>query len=176
VLYDFDRDEPAAKRVLSEKADSFMNQMLTRVPYVGTARKAALDNGILTAGKTGTTQAYRDAWFIGYTGNFTGAVWFGNDDYTSTNKMTGGSLPAMTFKRAMDYAHQGITLRQIPGTQPLPPDKTAKTAAAQPEEGSPPPLVRPRMLSVGSTRILKDIGQALKAAPPLAAQKVATAD
>jgi penicillin-binding protein 1A len=76
----------------------------------------------------------------------------------------------------MDYAHQGITLRQIPGTQPLPPDKTAKTAAAQPEEGSPPPLVRPRMLSVGSTRILKDIGQALKAAPPLAAQKVATAD
>jgi len=152
VLYDFDRDEPPAKRVLSEKADTYMNQMLSRVPYVGTARKAALDNGILTAGKTGTTQAYRDAWFIGYTGNYTCAVWFGNDDYTSTNEMTGGSLPAMTFKRAMDYAHQGITLRQIPGTQPLPPDKTAKTvAAAKPAEGSPPPLVRPRMLSVEST-------------------------
>jgi penicillin-binding protein 1A len=177
VLYDFDRDEPPAKRVLSEKADTYMNQMLSRVPYVGTARKAALDNGILTAGKTGTTQAYRDAWFIGYTGNYTCAVWFGNDDYTSTNEMTGGSLPAMTFKRAMDYAHQGITLRQIPGTQPLPPDKTAKTvAAAKPAEGSPPPLVRPRMLSVESTHILKDLGQALKAAPPLAAQKVASAD
>jgi len=90
--------------------------------------------------------------------------------------MTGGSLPAMTFKRAMDYAHQGITLRQIPGTQPLPPDKTVKTVAAKPEEGSPPPLVRPRMLSVESTRLLKDLGQALKAAPPLAAQKVASAN
>lgn len=176
VLYDFDRDEPPAKRVLSEQADIYMNQMLSRVPYVGTARKAALDNGILTAGKTGTTQAYRDAWFIGYTGNYTAAVWFGNDDYTSTNEMTGGSLPAMTFKRAMDYAHQGITLRQIPGTQPLPPDKTVKTVAAKLEEGSPPPLVRPRMLSVESTRLLKDLGQALKAAPPLAAQKVASAD
>nr|WP_222857931.1 transglycosylase domain-containing protein [Rhizobium cauense] len=176
VLYDFDRDEPPAKRVLSEQADIYMNQMLSRVPYVGTARKAALDNGILTAGKTGTTQAYRDAWFIGYTGNYTAAVWFGNDDYTSTNEMTGGSLPAMTFKRAMDYAHQGITLRQIPGTQPLPPDKTVKTVAAKPEEGSPPPLVRPRMLSVESTRLLKDLGQALKAAPPLAAQKVASAN
>ena len=85
-----------------------MNQMLTRIPYVGTARKAALDNGIVTGGKTGTTQAYRDAWFVGFTGNYTCAVWFGNDDYTSTNNMTGGSLPAMTFKRAMDYAHQGI--------------------------------------------------------------------
>ena len=44
-------------------------------------RKAALD-GILTGGKTGTTQGYRDAWFFGFTGNFTCAVWFGNDDYT----------------------------------------------------------------------------------------------
>jgi penicillin-binding protein 1A len=173
VLYDFDKDEPPAKRVLSEQADAYMNQMLSRVPYVGTARRAALDNGILTAGKTGTTQAYRDAWFIGFTGNFTTAVWFGNDDYTSTNKMTGGTLPAMTFKRLMDYAHQGITLRAIPGvTAPPPP----KTVAAKPAAGSPPPLVRPRMLSVESTKLLKDIGEQLKLAPPLAPQKVASAD
>jgi penicillin-binding protein 1A len=173
VLYDFDKDEPPAKRVLSEQADAYMNQMLSRVPYVGTARRAALDNGILTAGKTGTTQAYRDAWFIGFTGNFTTAVWFGNDDYTSTNKMTGGTLPAMTFKRLMDYAHQGITLRAIPGvTAPPPP----KTVAAKPAAGAPPPLVRPRMLSVESTRLLKDLGEQLKTAAPLAAQKVASAE
>ncbi len=173
VLYDFDKDEPPAKRVLSERADAYMNQMLSRVPYVGTARRAALDNGILTAGKTGTTQAYRDAWFIGFTGNFTTAVWFGNDDYTSTNKMTGGTLPAMTFKRLMDYAHQGITLRAIPGvTAPPPP----KTVAAKPAAGAPPPLVRPRMLSVESTRLLKDLGEQLKTAAPLAAQKVASAE
>jgi penicillin-binding protein 1A len=176
VLYDFDRDEPPAKRVLSEKADAYMNQMLTRIPYFGTARKAALDNGILTGGKTGTTQAYRDAWFVGFTGNYTCAVWFGNDDYTSTNNMTGGSLPAMTFKRAMDYAHQGIVLRPIPGVEnPAPPAKdTAKTAAAKPED-SIPQLIRPRMLSVESTRILKDLGEKLKSAPPLEAQKVASA-
>jgi penicillin-binding protein 1A len=97
-----------------EQAADYMNQMLTRVPYVGTARRAAVD-GVLTGGKTGTTQAYRDAWFCGYTGNFTAAVWYGNDDYTSSNRMTGGSLPAMTFKRLMDYAHQDIELRAIPG-------------------------------------------------------------
>ena len=58
----------------------------------GTARRAALD-GIPTAGKTGTTNAYRDAWFVGYTGNYTCAVWYGNDDYSPTNRMTGGSCP-----------------------------------------------------------------------------------
>jgi penicillin-binding protein 1A len=177
VLYDFDRDEPPAKRVLSEKADSYMNQMLSRIPYVGTARRAALDNGIVTAGKTGTTQAYRDAWFIGFTGNYTCAVWFGNDDYTSTNNMTGGTLPAMTFKRAMDYAHQGVTLRPIPGIEnPLPNEKAAKTVAAKTQKDSLPQLVRPRMLSVQSTNILRDIGEKLKQAAPLEVQKVASAE
>ncbi len=132
VLYDFDRDEPAPKRILSEKANASMNYMLSQIPVMGTARKAALDNGIVTAGKTGTTQAYRDAWFVGFTGNYTCAVWFGNDDYTSTNNMTGGSLPAMTFKRLMDYAHQGIQLRPIPGIEnPLPPKDAKPQAVAK---------------------------------------------
>lgn len=178
VLYDFDRDEPPAKRVLSEKADSYMNQMLTQIPVVGTARRAALDNGIVTGGKTGTTQAYRDAWFIGFTGNYTCAVWFGNDDYTSTNEMTGGTLPAMTFKRAMDYAHQGIVLRAIPGIEhPFPPEKPVgqPVAAKKPEETGLPELVRPRSLSAESTKILRGIGDALKDATPLDTQKVASA-
>lgn len=178
ILYDFDRDEPSAKRVLSEKADSYMNQMLTQIPVVGTARRAALDNGIVTGGKTGTTQAYRDAWFIGFTGNYTCAVWFGNDDYTSTNEMTGGTLPAMTFKRVMDYAHQGIVLKAIPGIEhPFPPEKPASQAVAakKPEETGLPELVRPRSLSVESTKILRGIGEALKDATPLDTQKVASA-
>ena len=133
VLYDFTRDEPAAKRVLSEKANSYMNQMLTQVPVIGTGRKAALDNGIVVGGKTGTTQAYRDAWFIGFTGNYTCAVWFGNDDYTSTNNMTGGTLPAMTFKKIMDYAHQGIVLKPIPGiSDPFPAQKPQTASAKKP--------------------------------------------
>ncbi len=178
LLYDFARDEPAPERVLSEKANAAMNFMLAQIPVSGTGRKAALDHGIVTAGKTGTTQAYRDAWFVGFTGNYTCAVWFGNDDYTSTNNMTGGSLPAMTFKRVMDYAHQGIELRAIPGIDnPLPPkDAKAKAVAQAPEskDGALPPLVRPRSLSVEATRVLRGLGEALRDAEPLAPQKVAS--
>jgi len=177
VLYDFDRDEPAPKRILSEKANASMNYMLSQIPVMGTARKAALDNGIVTAGKTGTTQAYRDAWFVGFTGNYTCAVWFGNDDYTSTNNMTGGSLPAMTFKRLMDYAHQGIQLRPIPGIEnPLPPKDAKPQAVAKTEEGALPPLIRPRSLSVDATRLLRALGDKLREAKPLGTQKVASAE
>jgi penicillin-binding protein 1A len=158
--------------VLTQQAADYMNQMLTRIPYVGTARKAQVD-GVLTGGKTGTTQAYRDAWFGGFTGNFTAAVWFGNDDYTSSNNMTGGSLPAMTFKLVMDYAHQGLPLRPIPGVEPtediLAQVEKAKPAAEKKEEtaDAPPAFVRPRMLTVTSTRIVQDIGAKLKDAKPL---------
>lgn len=175
ILYDFNRDEPPAKRVVSEQATASMNYMLTQIPIIGTARKAALDNGIVAGGKTGTTQAYRDAWFVGFTGDYTTAVWFGNDDYTSTNNMTGGSLPAMTFKRLMDYAEQGIEHRAIPGIDnPLPgPDakkKQPETAAAKPaDENALPPLVRPRSLSSEVTRLLKSIGEKFDTAPALKA-------
>ncbi len=67
------------------------------------------------AGKTGTTQSYRDAWFCGFTGNYTAAVWLGNDDFSPTRNMTGGSLPAMTWQRLMAYANQNIELKPIPG-------------------------------------------------------------
>ncbi|MCA1441530.1 penicillin-binding protein [Ensifer sp. IC4062] len=172
ILYDFGRDAPQAQRVLSEQAVSSMNRILTQIPLIGTARRAALDNGIVTGGKTGTTQAYRDAWFIGFTGDYTTAVWFGNDDYTSTNEMTGGSLPAMTFKRLMDYAEQGIEHRAIPGIDnPLPdaPKKPAEVADAKPDENALPPLVRPRSLSAEATRLLKAIGATFEKASPLKA-------
>lgn len=170
VLYDFDRDAPPAKRVLSEQAAAYMNQMLTRVPYVGTARRAAVE-GVLTAGKTGTTQAYRDAWFCGYTGNFTAAVWYGNDDYTSSNRMTGGSLPAMTFKRLMDYVHQDIELRAVPGVEnPFPESKNGpRIAQAQTDANGDalPAPVRPRTLNRGSTNVLRGLADAFERARPL---------
>lgn len=171
ILYDFGRDEPPANRVLSETANANMNRMLVNIPVNGTARKAALDGGIVTGGKTGTTQAYRDAWFVGFTGNYTTAVWFGNDDYTSTNNMTGGSLPAMTFKRLMDYAHQGIELRSIPGIENPLPGAAPKTVVAGTgkAEDTLPPLVRPRSLSVGTTRLLRSIAKDLLDAKPVSA-------
>ena len=178
ILYDFSRDEPPAKRVLSEEATSSMNHIFVTIPVNGTARRGALDHGIVSGGKTGTTQAYRDAWYVGFTGNYTTAVWYGNDDYTSTNNMTGGSLPAMTFKRLMDYAHQGIELRPIPGIEnPLPDGSKAKEVARATDENALPALVRPRSLSSDVTKLLKDIARHFQEAPPLKADgRVAALD
>jgi penicillin-binding protein 1A len=183
LLYDFNTDEPPPKRVLSVKAETYMLQMLTRVPYVGTAPRAAVD-GVLTGGKTGTTSGYRDAWFCGFTGNFTAAVWFGNDDFTSSNNMTGGSLPAMAFKLLMDYAHQGIELRPLPYLEKPMLEVDAKTAAeqakrraeqAKTESGA--AFIRPRMLTAASTKVLRAIGEKLRDAPPLKKiEKVAEAE
>ena len=180
VLYDFDRDEPPAQRVLSEEANSKMNRMLVTIPVEGTARRGALDNGIVSGGKTGTSQSYRDAWYVGFTGNYTTAVWFGNDDFTSMNNMTGGALPAMTFKRLMDYAHQGMELRPIPGIQnPLPngsrPRPATGAEVASTDANALPALTRPRSLSAEATRVIRSIGKKLReaSAPSLTAQKVA---
>ena len=175
VLYEFERDTPEAAQILSEQAATYMNQMMTKIPYIGTARRAAVD-GVLTGGKTGTTQAYRDAWFVGYTGNYTAAVWFGNDDYTSTNNMTGGSLPAMTFKKLMDYAHQGIDLKAIPGVdQPMPEKQAQPQVADAANPDALPPMIRPRSLSAQSTRLIRDLALRLKAADALSLPAAGTA-
>ncbi|MGQ2958316.1 transglycosylase domain-containing protein, partial [Agrobacterium sp.] len=182
VLYDFSHDEPPAKRVLSEDANSKMNQMLVTIPVMGTARRGALDNGIVSGGKTGTSQAYRDAWYVGFTGNYTTAVWFGNDEFTPMNNMTGGALPAMTYKRLMDYAHQGMELRPIPGIQnPLPtgarPQPSAEVASASASTPAMPALTRPRSLSAEATRVIRSIAKKMKDASALnvTTQKVADA-
>ncbi|MCZ7479142.1 transglycosylase domain-containing protein [Rhizobium rhizogenes] len=182
VLYDFSHDEPPAKRVLSEDANSKMNQMLVTIPVMGTARRGALDNGIVSGGKTGTSQAYRDAWYVGFTGNYTTAVWFGNDEFTPMNNMTGGALPAMTYKRLMDYAHQGMELRPIPGIQnPLPtgarPQPSAEVASASASTPAMPALTRPRSLSAEATRVIRSIAKKMKDASALSVttQKVADA-
>ena len=111
VLY---RAPEAKERAFPEKVALDMNRMLAQVVTAGTGRRAALP-GVPVAGKTGTTDEYRNAWFVGYSGNFATAVWFGNDDYRPTANMTGGSLPAMVFARVMAYAHLEAPLRAIPG-------------------------------------------------------------
>lgn len=119
LIWRHDRDAGEAPQVLSTQVVHDMNQMLGTVPESGTGRRAALD-GIKSAGKTGTTNGYKDAWYVGYTGNLVGAIWFGNDDFTSTNNMTGGSLPAMTWREIMDFAHKGVDIKPIPGIPATP--------------------------------------------------------
>ena len=80
TIWRFDRDGKKPTRAIPESVASDMAFMMSKVVEEGTARRAILD-GMKSAGKTGTTNSYRDAWFVGYTGNFVCGVWFGNDDY-----------------------------------------------------------------------------------------------
>jgi len=114
LVWRWDRDGPKPTQAIPASVAADVAGMMSHVVSEGTARRAALD-GIPTAGKTGTTNAYRDAWFVGYTGNFTCAVWFGNDDYSPTNRMTGGSLPAQTWHDIMVAAHQGVEVKELAG-------------------------------------------------------------
>jgi penicillin-binding protein 1A len=91
-----------------------MNSMMTGTVETGTARKAAF--AWPSAGKTGTSQKSRDAWFIGYTANLTTGVWFGNDDGAPMKKVTGGALPALAWHEFMVAAHEGVPVAALPGT------------------------------------------------------------
>ena len=116
VIYRPSKEAPPPQ-VLSSRVVADMNFMLNKVVEEGTGRRSQLE-GIRSGGKTGTTNAYRDAWFVGFTGNLVAGVWFGNDDHTSTNNMTGGSLPAMAWKEVMAFAHQNLEIKPIPGLGP----------------------------------------------------------
>src|SRR3546814_19582596 len=75
----------------------------------------AAQPGRAAAGKTGTSQDFRDAWFIGFTAELVTGVWFGNDDSTPMNKVTGGSLPAQLWGRVMRRGLEGLPQRPLPG-------------------------------------------------------------
>ena len=78
------------------------------------ARLAALDDREI-AGKTGTSQDYRDAWFVGYSADYVCGVWIGNDDGAPMQKATGGGLPARIFKDFMGDAEHGLPPAALPG-------------------------------------------------------------
>jgi penicillin-binding protein 1A len=90
-----------------------MNAMMAQTISDGTARRAAF--GWPAAGKTGTSQNARDAWFVGYTANLTTGVWFGNDNGAPTKNITGGSLPATAWNEFMTAAHEGVPVAALPG-------------------------------------------------------------
>jgi penicillin-binding protein 1A len=162
VIWRYDRDGPKPRQVLPSHVATDMIKMMNSVVENGTGRRARLD-GIAAAGKTGTTNAYRDAWFMGYTGNFVCGVWFGNDDYTSTNRMTGGALPAMTWHSIMEYAHQGIEVKQLPGVAVPPARQQPAVADAKSKPGETPPP-RPTLLTKRGADVLVRVEHMLDAA------------
>ncbi len=93
---------------------AMMNGMMRETLLTGTGRKAEIP-GWEAAGKTGTTQEFRDAWFVGYTGRLVAAVWLGNDDNEPMKKVSGGGLPAEIWGRFMKAAHQGLQPVGLPG-------------------------------------------------------------
>lgn len=103
-------------RVLNEDVVASMNSMMGAVVLRGTGTAARIGDRNV-AGKTGTSSDWRDAWFIGYTADYTAGVWVGHDDFTSMGRTTGGSLPAQIWADTMRVAHQGVENHPLPGYQ-----------------------------------------------------------
>ncbi|MBI5260485.1 MAG: PBP1A family penicillin-binding protein [Bradyrhizobium sp.] len=102
-------------QVIEPRHIAMMNTMMQQTMISGTAKKADIP-GWTAAGKTGTSQDFRDAWFIGYTANLVTGVWLGNDDNSPTRKATGGGLPVEVWTRFMRSAHEGVPPAPLPNS------------------------------------------------------------
>jgi len=137
VLYE--RKGDGLGQVVSDEALGEMNQLFRAVLRQGTGTKAqfgAFDIG----GKTGTSQDYRDAWFVGFTPYLTAGVWLGNDDNSPTKQVTGGSLPAIIWRDVMEPAHAGLSPLPLPGT-PEQQQPAITTVAQTDAEGNTPDVI-----------------------------------
>ncbi len=125
----FERSGSGPTRVISLESVALMNDMLQATVEVGTGSRANIP-GWPSGGKTGTSQEFRDAWFVGYTANLTAGVWVGNDSNAPTKRASGANLPAMIWAKFMVDAHSGVPVAQLPGADLVP------YLLAQPAPGS----------------------------------------
>lgn len=126
ILFERAKEEPG--RIVSARNISMMNDMLNAVVAGGTGHGASLDY-YPAGGKTGTSQSFKDAWFLGFTAEWVGGVWIGNDNASPMRSVTGGSLPAEIWKEVMLKAQEGLLPRPLPGTE-MDPELTKKSADA----------------------------------------------
>jgi penicillin-binding protein 1A len=133
VIYRRTDDVQEPRQVVPEEKIAELNSMLMAVVKSGTGRRA--DLGFAPqGGKTGTNQSYRDAWYIGFTAHHVTGVWFGNDDFTPMDNVTGGLIPAPTWRRIMLIAEQGLAPTGLAG---IPYDDTyAEVAVAAAAEAA----------------------------------------
>jgi penicillin-binding protein 1A len=112
VLYE--RKRSTIGQVVALPYVGAMNDMMYTTMTRGTGKQAAIE-GHVAGGKTGTTQSFRDAWFVGYTAYYVGGVWIGNDNGQRMQKVTGGTLPAKLWHEIMTYAHRDKAPKPLPG-------------------------------------------------------------
>lgn len=139
----FTQDGGIGERVISERAARELTYMMAEVINSGTGTRAALPDRP-AAGKTGTTQAARDAWFIGFTADYVAGVWMGYDDNTPLEGVTGGGLPAEIWREVMVRVHEGVPPMPLPMDIPTPRRQPTAEPAAEAAplalQGSPQPI------------------------------------
>jgi len=134
------REPPQPKRVIASHVDRDLVAMLYGVIQDGTGRSAAIA-GHEAAGKTGTTQDYHDAWFVGFTTDYVCSVWLGNDDSSPMRNVTGGTLPASLWKTVMADAEKDLPGKPLDKSAPQAPTDengiiTADTGSASVEDAN----------------------------------------
>jgi penicillin-binding protein 1A len=135
VLYQ--RKAPTLQRVVASHVNRDLTGMLYGVVTGGTGRSATLV-GHEAAGKTGTTQDYHDAWFVGFTADYVASVWVGNDDSTPMKSVTGGSLPATIWHDLMTTAEHGLPSTPLDRSAPEAPSDENATQEAGGTDSAPP--------------------------------------
>ena len=111
----YERKAPGHDAVMSANDNIQMTRLMMETLSTGTGKAGRLEDRD-TAGKTGTTQDFRDAWFVGFSADLVTGVWIGNDNNSPMVKATGGGLPARIFKNFMESASQNIPPRPLIGT------------------------------------------------------------
>jgi penicillin-binding protein 1A len=123
----YNRKPESSASVMSPENNAAMTKLMVETVTTGTGKAAKLD-GRPSAGKTGTTQDYHDAWFVGFTSDLVTGVWVGNDNNQPMKKATGGTLPAHIWKAYMEGAEAGMTVKPLVGTTLAPPPETSAPA------------------------------------------------
>ena len=104
--------------MIQTEAAGQLTWMMEKVITEGTGRRAILPDGRPAAGKTGTSNDARDAWFIGFTADYVVGVWMGNDDNSPLSGVTGGGLPADIWRETMVRVNEGLPINPLPAIAP----------------------------------------------------------
>ena len=142
---------PPIQRIIPAGAEAQMTEVMQATVQSGTGEAASLPLW-QTAGKTGTTQDYHDAWFVGFTADYVCGVWVGNDNNAPMHRVVGGTLPARIFHGFMGAAEQNLPPRPLPGSTLVaalpapnaPAPSASQAAAASPAAGSGPAASAPK--------------------------------